>query len=313
MKQLLTDRTLRSLPPASAGKRLVLWDTALPSFGVRVTDKGRASFFVMRRPQGDTKPIRIVLGPYPALSLSDARTRAREALSELSVGIDPAARKAAQRAAETRRAESSVEHVAEEFITRHAAKKRTAVAIGQLIRRELVARWRDKPIGEITRRDVIRMIEEIADKSPSAARQAWIYAQRLFGWALNRDTYGLTVSPCDRVNITDLIGSPRPRERVLTPDELRAIWATTAEGHFPFDPFVRLLMVLGCRRGELSGMRRDELDLAAGLWHLPGDRTKNEEPRTLPLPRQAVEILRSLPEFTGPYLFTTTSGARPIS
>ena len=60
-------------------------------------------------------------------------------------------------------------------------------------------------------------------------------------------------------------------------------------------------------------MRRDELDLAAGLWHLPGGRTKNEQPRTLPFPKAALEILRSLPTFRGPYVFSTTSGERPIS
>ena len=76
---------------------------------------------------------------------------------------------------------------------------------------------------------------------------------------------------------------------------------------------MRLLIVLGCRRGELAGMRRDELDLAAGLWHLPGDRTKNEQPRTLPLPSMAVAILSALPAFPGPFIFTTTSGERPIS
>jgi len=157
------------------------------------------------------------------------------------------------------------------------------------------------------------MLEEISDKSPSAARQAWIYTRRLFSWALNRDIYGLSVSPCERINITDLVGSPRPRERILSDDELRVIWRTTEAGHFPFDPFVRLLIVLGCRRGELAGMRSDEVDVAAGLWHLPGDRTKNEEPRTVPLPKHAVEILAALPVFPGPFVFTTTSGERPIS
>ena len=127
----------------------------------------------------------------------------------------------------------------------------------------------------------------------------------MFGWALNRDVYGLTASPCDRIRIADLIGSPKPRERVLDADELRAIWQITAAGEFPFDPFVRLLILLGCRRGELAGMRRDELDLAAGLWQLSGERTKNEQPRTIPLSRQAVAILASLPAFSGPFVFST--------
>src|SRR3712207_6783289 len=114
LKQVLTDRALRALKPAPAGKRVVVWDATLPSFGVRVTDTGKVSFFVMRRRQGDPKPVRIVLGPYPALSLSDARTRAREAVAELSAGINPSERKAAQRAAESQRAQSTVSHVAEE-------------------------------------------------------------------------------------------------------------------------------------------------------------------------------------------------------
>ena len=77
------------------------------------------------------------------------------------------------------------------------------------------------------------MIEAIADRSPSAARQAWLYTRRMFGWALNRDVYGLTASPCDRIRIADLIGSPKARERVLEPDELRAIWQITAAGEYP--------------------------------------------------------------------------------
>ena len=181
-----------------------------------------------------------------------------------------------------------------------------------MLHRELVSRWGDRPITDITRADVIGMIEAIADNSPSAARQAWIYTSRLFGWALNRDIYGLTASPCDRVRIADLIESPKARERVLDTGELRAIWQVTAAGEFPFDPFVRLLILLGCRRGELAGMRRDELDLAAGLWQLSGDRTKNEQPRTIPLSRQAVAILASLPAFPGPFVFSTISGSRPI-
>ena len=170
----------------------------------------------------------------------------------------------------------------------------------------------DRPITDINRADVIGMVEAIGDRSPSVARQTWMYTTRLFGWALSRDVYGLSASPCERIRVADLIGSPKPRERVLNSGELRAIWQITAAGEFPFDPFVRLLLLLGCRRGELAGMRRDELDLAAGLWHLSGERTKNELPRTIPLSRQAVAILAALPVFPGPFVFSAVSGARPI-
>lgn len=313
MKKLLTDRTLKALKPAPAGKRVVLWDAAVAGFGVRTTDTGATSFFVMRRLPGKPHPVRVVLGQYPALNLAEARKAAGAAMADLASGVHPRERTRALRAAEDRRKAVTVGHVVEEFTARHLSRKRTGAVVGQLLRRELVSRWGDRPVTDVTRADVIGMVEAIGDTSPSAARQAWIYTSRLFGWALNRDVYGLTASPCDRVRITDLIGSPKARERVLDSGELRAIWQVTAADEFPFDPFVRLLLLLGCRRGELAGMRREELDLAAGLWQLSGDRTKNEQPRTIPLSRQATGIIASLPAFPGPYVFSTVGGARPIS
>ena len=87
----------------------------------------------------------------------------------------------------------------QEFVDRYASKKRTGVAIAQLIKREVVARWAKRPITDIARRDVIAMVEEIGEDSPSAAHQALIYCRRLFSWAISRDAYGLETSPCDRV------------------------------------------------------------------------------------------------------------------
>ena len=124
MKQILTDRFLRALKPAPKGKRDVYWDAALPSFGARVTDTGKVSFFVMRRARGDPKPVRIVLGSYPALSLAEARERARQALAELSEGVHPIRQKAVQRATEARLAQSTVGAVADDFFTPASTARR---------------------------------------------------------------------------------------------------------------------------------------------------------------------------------------------
>jgi integrase len=312
MKITLTDRALKALKPAPAGERTVLWDAALAGFGVRVTDRGVISFHVMRRLPGQPQPTRVVLGQYPALTLSAARTAAGVALTDLAGGIHPRERTRALLAAENRRKAATVASLVEEFTTRHLSRKRTGRAAGQLLHRQLVSRWGNRPIVDVSRSDVIGMIEAIADTHPATARQTWLYTRRMFGWALNRDVYGLTASPCDRVHLADLMVLPKPRERVLDAAELRVLWRGTGTDEFPFDPFVRLLILLGCRRGELAGMRDDELDLAAGLWQLSGERTKNEQPRTIPLPRQAVAILASLPSFPGPFVFTTTGGTKPI-
>ena len=89
MKTILTDKALRALKPAPAGKRITLWDAALAGFGVRVTDRGVISFHVMRRLPGKPHPVRVVLGQYPALSLTAARKKAGSALDDLASGVHP--------------------------------------------------------------------------------------------------------------------------------------------------------------------------------------------------------------------------------
>jgi hypothetical protein len=103
----------------------------------------------------------------------------------------------------------------------------------------------------------------IAENSPSAARQAWIYVNRLFGWALNRDTYGLTTSPCERINITDLVGSPKPRERILADDELQLIWRVTEDGHFPAEylPHSKVGMAVDAMRQRIKRARKEQRKL----------------------------------------------------
>jgi len=105
----------------------------------------------------------------------------------------------------------------------------------------------------------------------------------------------------------------KPRQRTLTDAELRTLWTATSGGNYPLDPFVRMLLITGARRNEVARMTRDELDLESGLWRLAGDRTKNEDPRVVPLPTLAIDLLRALPEWDGPFIFSTTSGKRPIS
>src|SRR6516225_1005006 len=89
-KIAVTDRSLKALKPAPKGKRAVVWDGIQPNLGVRVTDKGRKSFVVVRRRAGETRPTWVTLGEYPTLSLAEARKAARETLSALIAGDDPA-------------------------------------------------------------------------------------------------------------------------------------------------------------------------------------------------------------------------------
>ena len=229
-KVALTDRSLKALKPAPAGKRTMIWDAVQPHLAVRVTDKGARSFVVVRRPAGSTKLIYHVLGRYPELSLAEARQQTPLTFHTLAQGRTPeqvaAERRAAREAADGERKRNTFAAVAEDFINRHLTRLRSGRAVAAVTRRELTARWGDRPISTIGKRDVIEVIEGIIDRGgerpvpgtrrkaggPYAARHALAAARKLFGWAEGRDI--IERSPCDRIRAAELHGArggARPR------------------------------------------------------------------------------------------------------
>lgn len=84
---MLTDKGMRALKPAPKGKRIEIWDVAVPNFGVRVTDSGTKTYIAMRRVSG--KLVRHTIGTFPLMALADARERARTVLQLMSEGKNP--------------------------------------------------------------------------------------------------------------------------------------------------------------------------------------------------------------------------------
>jgi integrase len=311
VKATLTDKLIRGLI-AKGVSHPPIWDQAVKSFAIRIGDSGGVSFFIAARVRGGSRtPIKISLGRYPVLSLADARIRAKAMLRDLADGIDPRRRASERERAEAVEQAHRFDTVAEDFITRHVARARTAKAIEQRIRRELISRWRDWPIGGITRAHVVAMVDEIVDRGhPEAARQSLTYARRLFSWAVARGL--LAMSPADHLSGRDLVGAKKPRQRLLSDPELVLIWRATARLRYPDDPFIRLLLLLGVRRSELGRARWGEFDLAQASWTVPSTRMKGDEAHVVPLPPVAVEILRALPRFASDYVFAAR-GTLPLN
>ncbi len=322
VRKLLTDRKLRSLSTAKPiGEQYTIWDTLNPHFGVRVSAGGKVAFVAVKRPAGSKVPIRVTLGHFPSMSLEQARKAASAALAELIAGKVPRQERE-RRHAEQREADANTFAAVVERYKLHVAKARTARQIGLLLDRELVSRWGDRSIATIRRREVIAMVEDIkAGKGPGAARQTLIYAKRVFRFAIGRDL--LDASPADHVLALELIGKKVPRQRVLNESEIKALWLATAwdtsddveahqRGRWPVAPFVRLLLLLGVRRGELGAARESQIDLDKGTWLIPSESSKTAEPHLVPLPKIAVDIFRSLPRFIGGDLCFTNDGKRQL-
>jgi integrase len=314
-KRTLTDRAIKTLKPAKPGTLYDLMDALVPGFGVRVSETGRRTFILVARFPGSRNPTRRALGQYGALTLEQARSKARNWIELIRRGTDPKVQEERARREELRKQQTTFEAVAEDFIERHVKGQRRAKDTEREIRKELISRWKTRPISEIARDDVVRLIEEIADRpAPYLSHIVLGHIRSLFNWAINRGTYGLENSPCDRVKPATLIGPKLPRQRVLQDPELASLWRASETLGYPFGPLYRLLLLTGARKGELAGARWREFDLGKKIWTVPPERFKSNATHLVALSEQAAVIIEALPRFTkGDHLFSTMFGEKPVS
>lgn len=213
----LTDERIAKLKPGA--KRQTVYDPATPGLAIRVQPSGHTSFVLGARFPSSAQFVRLQLGRPGKMTLALAREKAQRWAALIERGIDPRAEEVRiARAAETTAAlaaGNTFAAVAEDFIARHLKGKRKARVATREIRTELVRHWGARPIAEISRRDVVELIEKIADRpAPAYARNILDHIRVLFNWAINRGIYGLEASPCDRLQTgTTHRGKEIPRAR----------------------------------------------------------------------------------------------------
>jgi hypothetical protein len=230
-RKLITDRLLKALPPAPQGERVEIWDSRFAGFSICVNDlvdpdltrrgkAGKITFVLFARFTPGAAPIRRVIGAYGAITLEQARTTAGEWRSMIAKGIDPAVIEAERRAAEACERAIRVKHsfanVAETFIADKLAQERRGKGAERDLRSIFAAAWGDRPIGEITKLDVLEIINAKKRSAPHMARALFIIVARFFNWAIDQQVYGLTTSPCDRLSVAKIIGAPSRAPDALT-------------------------------------------------------------------------------------------------
>ena len=137
-KRALTDRAIRALEPAPAGKRLLVWDAQVPGLGVRVTDTGQKTFVLVVRYPGGRNPSPRALGVYGAMTLEAARTKGRDWLALIGNRVDPKDRDAARRA-------DTLQAVAEVYLERES-RLRTIGQRKSILDRLILPRFGTRPI-----------------------------------------------------------------------------------------------------------------------------------------------------------------------
>ena len=237
--RLLTDRFLKSIPPAPRGQRVEVFDSRVPGFGIRISDTvdadpsrrskaGRVAFMLYARFTPGAAATRRVIGVYGAISLEQARRTAGEWRSQIDKGIDPAVVEAEAREKEAReralRMKHSFGNAAEAFIARKLPSERRGKEVERDFRAYFVNAWLDRPISEITKFDVLEVINRKQHTAPQTARGLLVIIKRFFNWTIGQHVYGIEHSPCDRLSRAKLFGEPIPRSRRLTDAELFAFW-----------------------------------------------------------------------------------------
>jgi integrase len=304
MAKALTAKSIENLRPGTARREIP--DGGCRGLYLVVQPSGRRAWAVRYRFGGKTKKLTLD----NVASLAEARRAATAVLHELNRGHDPAAMKfdarAATQKAAAERAGDTVDNLAAQFIERYA-KKQTRTSSWHMTQRIfdriVLPAWRGRVIHDVKRREVIELVEGVAETTPILANRVHAALSKFFNWLASRDI--IVASP--------VAGVARPskeiaRDRILTDDEIKSLWKACDTLGGPPGECVKMLLLTGQRRGEVAGIRRSEVE--GDLWTLPPERTKNGQKHTVPLSRQAMEILESTPEIVGgaDRVFTGTGG-----
>jgi integrase len=303
MKLPLTDALIRGLQSPATG-RLEFADSSCRGLALRVTPGGAKTFRFTFRMRGGGRIERLTIGPYPDVSLRDARAKADKLRAQVAAGKNPSRRGASTR---------SFAALAERYLDEHSRRhKRSAAKDERNLRLHILPRWGERDFTTIGRGDVIALIERVVSAGkPTLANHIHRLISGVFSFAMDVDLIG--ANPASRLRRR---GVERVKTRTLTDDEIRLFWERVADPPIPRARglALRLVLATGVRPGEAAGMARAELEFdergAPIGWTIPAARSKGRRPHFVPLARLAREIVgEAMALNDGPLVFATKNYA----
>ena len=311
MKKRLTDRFLESIKRQEVG-RDTYSDTLRPGLHLRVGAR-KASWLFEKRIKGG-KPRKHTLGAYCSwsadgqrspikMTLAEARRLAIEIDAESAKGIDRVAiqEKKKREAEQAEAAKVALCTVLRRYEELKLKQLRTGADRSRSLRNALEPHL-SAPVLNLTKAQLQAIIDDKATEGRLVfANRIRSYLRAFTNWAAKRDYL-----PIDIGKDLEGTGTEMPRDRVLSLGEMRCIFHSSFELGPLWGPMFRLLILTGQRRGEISTLRWDEVNLQARTITLSGQRTKNRRPHTTHLSPAALSVLENI-ERNGKFVFTTTS------
>jgi integrase len=276
MRKALTDTFLRALKEPA------------------ITQAGNRSWSYRYRAPVTGKLSRATIGPYPTISLADARLRADELRKGVAGGENPSeTKRRAKREAPGR----TFKALSDRYVAEYARRtKKSAWRDERNLVLHVLPKWEDLDYAAIRRRDVIELIEGIISHgTPVLANRIQSLVSGIFSFAVDADL--LDANPCTRLKKR---GEEHAGDRVLTDPEIRLFWNMVVEAPASYETGqgLRLALLTGVRIGEVAGIVPAEFewldDAAKAVWSIPGSRTKNRLTHVVPLAPMALEIAREI-------------------
>jgi integrase len=286
----LDRKTIAELPEGEG----LWWDTTLKGFGLLARrDAGgmiRRSFLIQFRI--DNKQRKIKLGDAAKINADQARKKAEKLFAQITLGIDPAAEKKAERAASATTLRAVIDQYLE--MKEHAVQGGNHRASSLKVTRLYLTGDYFKPlhstgINAVTRAAIAtRLNHVIVNNGAPTASRSRAHLSAFFTWAMQQGI----------AEANPVIGTAKPAAspasgRVLSNDELARIWRACKDDDY--GRIVRLLILTGCRRQEIGSLCWSWIDLDQGTMTIPGTHTKNYCELVLPLTAMMREIIGSVP------------------
>jgi integrase len=291
----LTDQVVKRLPSPPRGNK-VHYDDVVKGFGCRVTSAGAKSFILNYRRKSDGLERRTTLGSYPDWGTASAREEAKRLKRKIDAGGDPVGQHQESRAAATM-ADLCV-RFEREYLPRKRAS--TARSYRQQIAVDIIPPLGRMKVAAVSYDDVDALHRKISARAPIHANRVMALLSRIFSlairWKMRADN---PVRGIER-------NSENKRQRYLTGSELeRLSMALTELKDQGAANAVRLLLLTGCRRGELLAAKWADIKWEDGAWLKPGATTKQRTDHRVPLSAAAIELLTEMRARAGEseYLF----------
>lgn len=268
---------INKIPKPPADKRIEYFDTELPGFGLRVTESSK-TYFVLGRVKGRLK--RYTIGKHGVKTPDEARKEARQALVDMSNGIDPNEKKAQDRV----RGITLKEALKEYFESKPKLREGTKNTYECLLN-EWLSDWMEKPIKDIGKKDVSTRHLKIADdRSAVTANNVMRTFRAIYNHAQAVSDGALPESPTKILSRSKQWFHVGRRQTYIREHELNK-WNKAVAGYSnPVAGDVLLLLLLtGCREKEALTLQWKDVDMKGRTFTIRATVAKNHRAHTLPM------------------------------